>query len=719
MKNRYMLKIELLSDMCVSDGGVYNSALDMEVCHDKYGFPYIPAKRLKGCLRESALELMDWGLNIKIDEIFGKKDHSNGDDNDNRAALRLESAYVENYYELKSFVEENKYARILHPQNILSNYSYIRTQTSIDYDTGVADAGALRTMRVVKKGLVFFAEMFLDERYKDIFDKCCTNMNHIGISRTRGLGEVKLTLEPPRQIDDNASNKKTKGESNETTKCILRAEGDNCFEYAITLNEPVICKSVNGGESNTLDYIDGSKILGLLAGKLKEKFIDFMNKNELFCSNAYIDIDGKRGTEVSGSIFSIKNEENKFVDKSIHKEPKEKQLNSMKHCYVSFDKKGRLIKKKVNTEEHYHHSRPEDKSIGRANDKLDGSKMYQISSICSGQTFRGYITGSEEQIKTIAEMFNKGDELYIGYSRSAEYGKVILSDGVCSKRNDIKLKGCKELAIKLESPAIIYNENATYSTNPEDLINEINVWLGIECDDIHKYIKYTTIGGYNVTWRKRKPTIEAFDKGTTLHYLFKAPLDIVVPAEFYVGERVIEGYGECSVSKIVKTENDNIGIIVSSSENYKDKKIDYEDSNQLIRNIVSKLYREFISKKVYEECEKISISEEDLPTISNMIIMCKEYDSFSAVMEVVKERFDKASDVKKKKYDMAKKLGKKVEDDIITADLINTFNDNYGIRNYSQTDCETIKKYALEELLVALKYKIRHKKISKGGEEHE
>lgn len=44
----YKLKIELLSDLCVSDGGIYNSALDIDICQDAYGFPYIPAKRIKG-----------------------------------------------------------------------------------------------------------------------------------------------------------------------------------------------------------------------------------------------------------------------------------------------------------------------------------------------------------------------------------------------------------------------------------------------------------------------------------------------------------------------------------------------------------------------------------------------------------------------------------------------------------------------------------------------
>ena len=57
---KYKLKIELLSDLCVANGGVYNSMLDTDVCSDAYGLPYIPGKRIKGCLRECALELQDW-----------------------------------------------------------------------------------------------------------------------------------------------------------------------------------------------------------------------------------------------------------------------------------------------------------------------------------------------------------------------------------------------------------------------------------------------------------------------------------------------------------------------------------------------------------------------------------------------------------------------------------------------------------------------------------
>ena len=66
---KYQIKITLLSDLCVSDGGVYNSMIDVDVCYDAWGFPYIPAKRLKGCLRECACEWKDWGGSIQTEAV--------------------------------------------------------------------------------------------------------------------------------------------------------------------------------------------------------------------------------------------------------------------------------------------------------------------------------------------------------------------------------------------------------------------------------------------------------------------------------------------------------------------------------------------------------------------------------------------------------------------------------------------------------------------------
>ena len=158
--SRYILQIKCMSDICVSDGGVYNSSVDIDICYDRMGFPFIPAKRIKGCLRECAQELNDWGEDIPEDIIFGTQGSSRGN-------LLIRNAYIKDYADMQKEVQKGAGNILVHPQNILKNFTYLRTQTSIDQDTGVAEENSLRTMRVVKKGVLFEAEVLLDNAYEE------------------------------------------------------------------------------------------------------------------------------------------------------------------------------------------------------------------------------------------------------------------------------------------------------------------------------------------------------------------------------------------------------------------------------------------------------------------------------------------------------------------------------------------------------------------------
>lgn len=261
------LRIELLSDLCVADGQGYNSSVDIDVCQDTYGLPYIPAKRLKGCLRECAQELNDWGGNILIEKLFGKEGYERG-------ICNIRNAYLEKQEDYLSEIQEGEGCALCHPQNIPRNFTYIRNQTSIDYETGTAEEKSLRSMRVVKKGQKFVADVEWDNKQvmKDNephLQECCKILKHLGVSRTRGFGHVRVSCEEWKPADDKSREKEK----------IPYAEGGTRLTYEITLKEPIICKSVNGQEQNSLDYIEGAKILGLIANRIQqsgEDFTDFM-----------------------------------------------------------------------------------------------------------------------------------------------------------------------------------------------------------------------------------------------------------------------------------------------------------------------------------------------------------------------------------------------------------------------------------------------------------
>lgn len=701
---RYRMKITLLSDLCVSDGGVYNSSLDTDICYDEFGFPYIPAKRLKGCLRECALELNDWGKKIPIEEIFGGKDSK-------VSALRLGNAYLEGYDTMRAEVLKYRNSLVCHPQNVLNHFSYVRTQTSIDYDTGVADDTTLRTIRVANKGLVFIAEADLKDTYWDALSACCDIFKSMGIARTRGLGEIEVILDE--------RNLEAQKDLPSEPAHVPWVEGADCLTYTIRLEEPLICKSVNGGESRTVDYIEGSKILGLIAQKMKDSgsdIVQLLEQGEIFCSNAYIEYDGKRMLEVPATFYSVKNDKTRYVDKIYetekeHKEEQEKkrQLNQMKHCYITFDQFGGLIKCGVDIEDHYHHRRPDDKSVGRAYDDDSGdSTFYQMSSITRGQVFQGYITGSSQQIKEIYQLLFKIQKCNMGYSRSAEYGKVHFRITEVSQKEKKVWNDCKNFMVKLEAPTIIYGPQAMYSTDAKELIAEINALLEIEEDEVDKYINYTTVGGYNVTWNARKPVIETFDKGTVLHYQLKQPVK-ELPSVLLLGERVAEGFGEATITPVDKEEKQYERQIIETGDAKKNPVIVDVADSVFLKSICNDLFRTFVDIEAVQAAKQKDIGNGDKketlkPTVSNLILMCKESSNLGQMELSIEDRFQKKSELKNNKLREARKILEEVRKN--SAVLLEDFCDRYKILNYSY-DKDACECAYMTSYLNELKYRFR------------
>lgn len=757
---RYRLKIELLSDLCAGNGKGYNSSLDTDVCQDKYGFPYIPGRRIKGILRECALELSDWGYEIDPDTLFGKE-------GDSFAPVRIGSAELESADTIRQMIEDNPNVSVFAPQNVLNCYSYIRTNTAVDYETGVADDQSLHNMRVVNKGTVFYADVRLKyPKMKDLLERCCVVYRHMGLHRTRGLGEVCVSLvEPLEEVSPNH---------------IALKEGATRLEYRVDLLEPFINKSVTVGESRTLDYIDGAKILGLTAGYLHDSriFSGFMDQGDVFFSNAYLMKNDQRLTEVPAYIYSVKNHPDQFRNKLYAYEPdwqqedaeqgsikkrrddivvskddgsllEEFQLNQAKHCYVSIDGTS-LIKESVQTEEHYHHRRPEDKSIGRAKSNDDGNAdLYTLSSICPWQSFGGFVTGEPEQIKTVYEALTSKNDFFMGYGSSSEYGKVrITVTNTVTDEKPLELFDVKKLAIKLESPTIVYSENACYSTDKNDLLAEVLAALGLSESDVEEekeyYLTYTVVGGFNVTWKRRKPTIYAFDKGSVLVLSFKEEQDITIPKHYYLGERTAEGFGEFSVEKVED--------VLKVEDKEKIKKLyplarkDTEPPKDVKPLDLSKLPADSKEKELAEKiCHSLAVNYAKAKgreavvkskqfdkagdglkaTISILTSMCREseleWEAQKSKTEFawkddltgrVNARFEKNTENKKKKWNASTKIIKETEKAVNEFD--NSIKEFYSIDGFVSDPNEMAYAF-LNAYLQSAKYKLKEKEGRQHG----
>ena len=537
------LQIELLSDLCSHSGDTYNSYIDTDIVYDEYGFPYIPAKRVKGCIREACLELVEFGcVSMKDYEcIFGKGGKT-------ASAFTLNNAYPIEHKQMVEDIHKANDPKLTNPQKILRLYTYVRTQTALDLESGTADENSLRTIRVVKKGCKFEAEFEFKDKVtaeqKEIMKNAIRMVKHMGVARTRGLGLVNMKLL------DSENGHKIAFDKTPLIKVPSDAETVQ-LNYCLELNSPVICKSEQGNQAVTQDYIAGSKVLGMFVEAMgQDTYRQLSEKTTFKISNAYIGEDGVRYVPMSKSLQKVKDQTYEEFDNQGRKrlpikdllwnyEGKE-QLTPVGHGYVSADG----LVKEVDTEINYHHRRPEDKSIGRANGK-DESSFYQLDSISGGQCFYGFVEADRNMAELLLGLIPGKKNIRLGYGRGTEYGAATFSWVSCKAKQSEETVMSKEFTVKLNSPMILYNSYGCPTASPEVFREYLQKYLGVEKLELKDiYAAYTTIGGFNVTWNARKPIFTALAEGTVCRFSAEENVDIRKIRNAFIGERTREGFGE-------------------------------------------------------------------------------------------------------------------------------------------------------------------------------
>ncbi len=645
------LRITLDSDLCSGSGDAFNSFIDTDIVYDRYGIPYIPAKRIKGCIREACLELVDFGVvnRNNYEKLFGKE-------GDSKSRFTLSDAYMAEpfaYMEMCHDLDMEEDAVLKNPQNVLNLFTYTRTQTAMIPETGVAKEKSLRTLRVVKRGLVFESELLfdgsVDHEMQEIFETSACMVTHMGINRTRGLGQVKIEISH-NEKNDTKHNIIVPSKEEISAKAV---DEKVKLLYTITLKSPILCRSAEGNQAKTLTYIEGSKMLGIIVGALGyERFRDLTKDNELIVANAYIcfgeDPDKqKRSVPVRASLKRKKdqafdeNNEMKVIDKlydtaSDEGDPSE-LLSPISYEYISSNK----VLCDVDTEISYHHRRPEDKSIGRATGK-DDSAFYQLESISEGQTFQGFILATEKQAADICNALSSITNIRMGNGQSAEYGAVDIKLACEDVMQPVVDYIANEFTVKLNSPAIIYNKSGMLSAEDADFLDYLKILT--DADDLRivkAFPTYEKIGGFNRTWGKRKPTFTALGKGST--FLIQT-ITGIEPRKFmnaFIGERVSEGFGELEISTDME-----VNVTLKSKKNDSKPGQDNKTNKKCNSKFINELYLQQWKKDLQEEAEQRAnnIFEQNYKgksqnnidaAFSRFSMICKESKSFSDADDVI------------------------------------------------------------------------------------
>lgn len=715
------ITIKLLSDSCISSGETYNSSIDSDVCYDSYGLPFIPAKRLKGCLREAGLELQDFGMDIDVNALFGTAGNS-------AAAFVLGNAKLKDYEMYVKQLNSCDSAEYTHQQTVLDQFTYVRYQTRIERTSGTAEDTSFRAIRVMKKGLEFVADVDVQPEHKEKTEEaiglCCKNLRSMGVNRTRGMGEVRVEY----MGADRDRNRPKHVKWEEDGAC-------DRLDYQISLKSPMLIKSVAGGQTKTIPYIDGAKILGMLAQNLGGAgLIKLQGDGKLICSNAYISDGQVRYTPVSASLYGIKNEKNAVRDRAYRNAEElsngeGKQLVQSDGSYVHSDTAEVIKRMTVDTEIRYHHSRPQDKSIGHvigeeANSQDSGS-FYQMESIAEGQIFVGYILGTNEQLKQIYEVLTKNPVQRLGYGKSSEYGEAeftvtSLGTGENTEQN------CRTFVVKLNAPAILYNENGMYAAEEKLLADYIAEAIKEKNDlpqtpavtVVNRFLKYCAVGGFNTTWGLHKPVINTFDAGTTLVLEVQGQerddsVDIGRMKNVFLGERISEGYGEASFYPLPEVYKKTFTSPVNTNSKQRAERPDKAktEEDNLIRDIATKRAFSHIRELARRRAAGIDLKKEALNAVSaNLLMMCRQQDTYEEFKKNIKARFDRDTEEKNTKFKTACSVIPFDPSDESYFTMESVAEEAMGKYPEAVLETNQVYKVYVMALLVALKCRVREEK---------
>lgn len=201
----YKIKIKLLSDTTFGRGDGVAGLIDSEVEHDRYGFPYLRGRTLKGLLSEECdnlvlllpeTQLQEW-LKIR-NSLFGEP----GSTDETMAKMHVGDACLPP--DLRDAVAyQQQKDGFPTREDVLASLTAIRQQTAIDPEDGAPAEHSLRSFRVVVRDRPeaapsFEAPLFFDEdptpEMLALLGVGTLALRRIGSGRNRGRGHVKCTL---------------------------------------------------------------------------------------------------------------------------------------------------------------------------------------------------------------------------------------------------------------------------------------------------------------------------------------------------------------------------------------------------------------------------------------------------------------------------------------------------------------------------------------------
>jgi CRISPR-associated protein Csx10 len=219
----YQLCLELQSAVSPGSGEGWAGVIDSDIVFDEFGLPYIPARRIKGILRENAFDVVSALASCQfngtfafgeeeVEILFGKQGQIFS------APLTVDNAYLDELTTLRDWIRwvQQTVPHLATPERVISTFTHLRTQTAINGEEidlatglnvgGVAREHTLRVTRALNQGYVkngvehdyaFTAAVRIAPEHRPhemLLALAAQVTRYLGGKRNRGFGKINCRL---------------------------------------------------------------------------------------------------------------------------------------------------------------------------------------------------------------------------------------------------------------------------------------------------------------------------------------------------------------------------------------------------------------------------------------------------------------------------------------------------------------------------------------------
>lgn len=491
---------------------------------------------MKGLLRESCTELLEWSGNQDVKEIinfiFGK---AGGSNNTTSSKIRVFDGNIVNRNKWVEIVKRGNFdTEIL--EAIDSFFSIKIAQTQIE-DDGIAKVGSLRQFKLLapKEGAKFETKISFNDGLTEDLIKLIKiglkNIRRVGTGRNRGWGKVKITFEDGDRLKNldlqNISVPNGEfGQSNEPGSSLGSNSGEQNRELVtiglkIKALSNLIFPKWSGDENtvSTKDYIPGSMLWGAFAGKYIQTFgkgkrnvMEDSTFRHLFYNGGLqfepaFPFDGEKTYKVPARhwVRSKLHPDDPFRNMFEKQIPSGKPINKLSS--FNFDK-GNYSTYELRKSQSFHNSRGTDKKSRLAGTNKD-SGIYYYESVNKGTIFYTEVKVEQGLKDILTELLSDG-MLNVGKSKNNQFGQVSVEEIRPFKKDETL--STDKLDIVFESPVILIGENGF----PDMSIANLARIIGIDESKItHSNIRKENVQRFQGNLNVLLPSFEAITHGSS------------------------------------------------------------------------------------------------------------------------------------------------------------------------------------------------------------